>query len=138
MFFSINLHFSTSNQISTYRKLNLHRSNKQYLFCLLISLEMQKNTLEQTKMYHTFSYFVWKGTTHKPLKVAAAKTFFSSVYVIGTTCFDERFSFCVITGRHYFSWKINVTLRFLFKYLDAAFFETSVWKKSVFYALSPQ
>ena len=90
MFFTINLHFFTSNQTSTYGKLNLHRSHKQYLFCLLTSLEMQK-TLEQTKMYHTFSYFVWKETNHKPLKVAAAKKFFSSAYVIGTTCFDERF-----------------------------------------------
>ena len=31
--------------------------------------------------------------THKPLKVAVAKIVFSSVYVIGTTCFDECFSF---------------------------------------------
>ena len=29
--------------------------------------------------------------THKPLKVAAGKTLFSSVYVIGTSCFNEMF-----------------------------------------------
>ena len=40
--------------------------------------------------------------THKPVKMAAAKTFLFSVYVIGATCFDEYFLFYVITGRHYF------------------------------------
>ena len=39
----------------------------------------------------------------KPLKVAAGKTLFSSVYVIGTTCFDECFLFNVITEISYFS-----------------------------------
>ena len=38
--------------------------------------------LKQTKVYHTFFYFVWKEKTHKPLKVAAAKTIFSSVRVL--------------------------------------------------------
>ena len=47
--------------------------------------------LKQTKIYNVFSYFVWKETTHKPLKMAAAKILFSGVYVIGTTCFDEWF-----------------------------------------------
>ena len=50
--------------------------------------------LKHTKGYHTFFYFVCKETTHKPLKVAAIKTLFSSVYVIGTTSFDEYFLFC--------------------------------------------
>ena len=58
---------------------------------------MQKR-LKQTNIYHMFFYFVCKEMTHKPLKVAAAKTLFSSVYIIGTT-----FLFYVITGRHYFS-----------------------------------
>ena len=106
--FTINLHFVTSNQISTYRKLNLPHTS--IIYFAFLPLEMQK-WLEQTKIYHTFSYFVWKETTHKPLQVPAAKTLFSSVYVIGTTCFDECFLFYVITGRHYFSWKINVNLR---------------------------
>ena len=46
--------------------------------------------------------------------MAAAKTLFSSVYFIGTTCFDECFLFYVITVRHYFLWKINVTLISIF------------------------
>ena len=33
-------------------------------------------------------------------KVAAAKTFFSSVYVIDATCFDVYFSFHVRTSSH--------------------------------------
>ena len=46
------------------------------------------NRLKQTKVYHTFFYFLWKEATHKSLKVAAAKTIFSSVYPFGMTCFD--------------------------------------------------
>ena len=53
--------------------------------------------------YHTFCYFVGKETTHKPLKVAAAKNFFFSGHVIAKTCFDECFLFHVITGRDNFS-----------------------------------
>ena len=41
-------------------------------------------------------------TTHKPLKVAAAKLLFLSVYGIGTTCSNECFSFHMITGRQCF------------------------------------
>ena len=37
------------------------------------------------------------------LKVAAAKSLFSSVYIIGTTCFDEYFSFYVVSKMITFS-----------------------------------
>ena len=87
-----------------------------------------KKRLEQTKVYHSFSYFVWKETTHKPLKRAAAKNPFTSGYVIGATCFDECFLFYVITGRHYFSWKFIITLRLLKRHL-IAFFEASILKE---------
>ena len=106
LFFTINLHFVTSNQISTYRKLNLPLISSIYF--VFLPLEMQKR-LKQTKVCHAFSYFVWKETTHKPLKVAAAIILFSCVYVIGTACFGQCFSFSVITKRHYFSWKLIVT-----------------------------
>ena len=100
LFFTINLHFVTSNQISIYRKLNLPLTNSIYF--VFLPLEMQKR-LKQTKVWHAFSYFIWKKTSHKPLKLAAAKSLFSSVYIIDTTCFNECFSFYVITRRHYFS-----------------------------------
>ena len=122
LYFTINLHFVTWNQTFTDRKLNLPFTSSIHVSFL--PLEMQK-WLEQTKIYHTFSYVVWQETTHKPLQVPAAKTFFSSVYVIRTTCFDECFLFYVITGRNYFSWKININLNF-FKHHVAAFFEASV------------
>ena len=122
MFFTINLQFATLKQISTYRKLNLPLTSSIYF--VFLPLEMQK-WLEQTKIYHAFSYFVWN---HTPLQVPAAKPFFSSVYVTGATCFDECFLFYVITGRHYFSWKFIVTEIF-FKRHVAAFFEASVLKE---------
>ena len=115
---TINLHFVKSNQISTYRKLTLPLTGFIYV---ALPLEMQKR-LKQTKLYHSFSYFVWRETTRKTLKVAVAKTLFSSVYIIGTSCFDECFLFYVITERHYFSWKFIITLRLLKRHV-AAFFE---------------
>ena len=133
LFFTINLHFVTSNQISTYRKLNLPLTSSIYF--VFLPLEMQKR-LKQTKVCHAFSYFVWKETTHKPLKVAAAKSLFSSVYIIGTTCFGECFSFYVITKRHYFSWKFIVTLRLFLSAIFLLFLKPVFWKKSVIYALS--
>ena len=125
LFFTINLHFVTSNQISTFRKLNLNLSSS--ICFVFLPLEMQKR-VKQTKVCHAFSYFVWKETTHKTLKVVAANSLFSSVYVIGTTCFDECFSFSVITKKHYFSWKFIVTLNF-FKRHFATFYEASVLKE---------
>ena len=103
LFVTINFHFITSNQISTYRKL---------ILALISStcLEMQM-TLKKNNVCHASFYFVWKKPTHKSLKVAAAKSLFSSVFVIGATCLDDCFSFYVIAKRHYFSWKFIVPLR---------------------------
>ena len=58
--------------------------HKQYFFPLL-------KRLEQTKVFYAFSYTVWKETTHKYLKEAAAKALFYSVYNFSATCFDECF-----------------------------------------------
>ena len=85
-----------------------------------------QETLKKTKAYHAFSYFLWKETNHKFLKVAAAEILFSGAYGIGTTCFDD-----ILCG----NWK-DITFHFVRKV--AGFFETSVWKNSVFYVLSPQ
>ena len=108
LFFTMNLHFVTSNQISTFRKLNLPLSSS--ISFVFLPLKKQKR-LKQTKVFHAFSYFIWKETAHKPLKVAPTNSLFSSVYVIGATCFGKCFSFSVITKRHCFSWKFIVTLR---------------------------
>ena len=74
IFFTINLHFVKSNLRSTYRKLNFPLTSSYYFFFL--PLEMQKKRLEQTKVYHSFSHFLWKETASKPLQVAAAKAIF--------------------------------------------------------------
>ena len=61
------------------------------------SREMQ-GRLMQTKVDTTsFPHSVSKEVSPKPLKVAAAKKYFRSVFIIDTTCFDECFSFHVIT-----------------------------------------
>ena len=98
---------------------------------------MQRRLI-QTKAYYKLSYSVWKGTPHKPLEVAAAKSPFPSVCTIDTTCFDECFLFHVTTGRHYFLYKFVIAQRFgttamlLLRSLKQVF-----WKKSVFYISYP-
>ena len=79
---------------------------------MIVSALSKQRTLIQTKVHFKFCYSVRIETTHKPIKVAAAKNNFSSVYVIDATCFDECFLFHVIAGSHYFWQKFVVTLRF--------------------------
>ena len=81
------------------------------MYLLAFFLEMQRR-LEQTKQYYRLCYFVWKETSHKPIKVATAKMSFPSEYIIDTTYFNECFLFHLITGRHYFLHKFIVTHRF--------------------------
>ena len=122
LFFIVNLHSVTSNQISTYRKLNLPLTSSIYL--VFLPLEMQ-GRLKQTKVYHMFFYFAWKEMTHNPLKVAAAKTLLSSV------CYCYNFLqwiFFILCD----NWK---TLLFITVYRYSsnrhvvAFFEASVLKE---------
>ena len=107
LFFKINLHSGTSNQISTYGKPNLLLINSNYL--VFFSLEIQKRFMDSCRPIRILQvlYFVWKTKqnkektlTHKPSKVASTeKCFFNSVYVIGTTFFNEYFLFHMITER---------------------------------------
>ena len=91
-----------------YIKKTKFASHKQYLFPLITCINTKKTQNDQTIPR---VFFAWKETTHKPLNVAAAKSFFSIVYVTDTNYFDECFLFFVMIGRHYLSWKFNVTLR---------------------------
>ena len=69
------------------------------IYMVFSSLEMQRRLII-TKVYYKPFYSFWKRMPHKPLKVAAAKKSFSSVYIImeslihdiiDTTCFEECF-----------------------------------------------
>ena len=56
------------------------------IYLVFSSLQMQNNSCRPN---YTMSYFaIWKGMPYKPSKVAAAKIFFSGVYVIVETCFN--------------------------------------------------
>ena len=86
LFFTINLHFVISNQLPIYRKLNFPLSSGIYLV-FLHSRNARKTQADQSVPH----IFLLSLKRNKPLKVAAAQTLFSSVYVIGTTCFDDCF-----------------------------------------------
>ena len=93
LFFKINLHYGTSDYISTYGKLNLLPINSIFWSSLR---EKCKEDWCRPKYTTSFPYPGLKEF-HKPLNMAAAKMFFPSVFIIDTNCFDECFSFYVIT-----------------------------------------
>ena len=80
------------------------------IYLVFSLLEMQRR-LTQTKLCHKLFYFVWKETSHKPLKAEALQ----SVHIIDTNCFDECLLFHVITGRNYFLYKFSVLWSKCFK-----------------------
>ena len=130
LFFKIILYFSISDYLSIYGKLNFLPINSIYL--VFSSLEMQRRVI-QIKTHDKLFYSVWKESSHKPLKVAAAKNYFPGVYIIDITCFNKCFLFHVITWRQYFLCKLIVPQWFWCNRHVAAFFKTSVLKKSIFY-----
>ena len=52
--------------------------------------------------YKLFLLFLKRNNSQTFKSIATAKNLFSSVYVIGTACFDKLFLFHVTTGRQYF------------------------------------
>ena len=62
--------------------------NRTYL--VVSSLELQRRLI-QSKEHSKSFYSVRNVTAHKPSNLAVAKNFFSSVYITGTTSFDECF-----------------------------------------------
>ena len=130
LFFKENLHFGTSEQIYTYGKLNLFPIKSIYL---VFSSQERQRRLIQTKVYYKLFYSVWKQTSHKPLKVAAAKKVFHKCVIIDKTCFDECFFFHVITERHYFLYKFSATQRFGAIAMLLCSLKQMFWKRSAFY-----
>ena len=77
-------------------------SHKEYLFDLLFSRNAKKAHADHSILQTFFS-------SHKPLKVVAAKKVFlkresisQSISIVDLTCFDKCFLFRVITGRQFF------------------------------------
>ena len=129
LFFKKKLHLRTSEQMSTYGKLNLLSIKSIYLVFLL-----EKGKEDSYRPKYTTSFLLClKRTSQKPLKVTAAKQFFPSMYIINKTWLDLCFLFHIITERHYLLKKFNTTQRFgatamLLRSLIKVF-----WNSSAFY-----
>ena len=134
LFFTINLHFVTSNQIPIYWKPNLPLTSSIYL--VFLPLEMQ-GRLKQTKVYCSCFYFVWKERTHKALSGSSKNPFLQFV------CYWYNFlrwRFFVL----WYNWEV-LLLIIVYHYSEivlSAILLLSLnpvfWKKSIYYALSPQ
>ena len=99
LFFKINLYYGTSDYIPTYGKLSLFPINSIFWPSLL---EKCKEDWCRPKYTTSFPYLVLKEASHKPLKVVAARKFFSDVFISDATCFDECFSFIAVTANSIF------------------------------------
>ena len=95
-------------------------------------LEMQRR-LVKTKVYYILYYSVWKEAFHKPLRVAAAKKSFPSVYIIDTTCFHECFLSNVINARHLLYKFIIITQKFREIAMLMCSLKKVFWRKSAFH-----
>ena len=105
LFFKINFHFGTSDYISTDGKLNVLSINSIFLF--FSSRQMQRR-LMQTKASYKLSLFSLKRNVSQTFKSGSCKIYFPSVLIIDTTCFDEYFSFHVITANSIFYTYLSV------------------------------
>ena len=101
--------YTFAHQTNSIHKKDWVIFHKQYLFGLLFS-ENANKTHRLQSILQLFFCSVWKEITRKPLKIAASKIIFFSVYLTGKTCFDECFLFHVITGWHFLH-KFLVTLK---------------------------
>ena len=79
--------YTLRHQDNTYAQRIKFTLQEQYLLDLLFSKNAKETNIDQSILHKSF-YSVRQKSTRKPLKEAAAKNFFSSVYVIGTACFD--------------------------------------------------
>ena len=135
-FFTINLDFVTWNQISKCKKLNLSLTSSIYL--VVLPIEMQRR-FKQTNIYHTH-FTLSEKKRPKGFKCSSCKNpFFQCVcywndllrlmlfipcYNCKTLLFKKVYSYFKIF------WRLTTMLLLSLKIV--------FWKKSVFYALSPQ
>ena len=94
--------------------------------------------LMQTKVCYKLFYSLSKEASHKPLKVAAAKKSFPSVFIIDTTCYNidtTRWMFFIPCDywKQYFSHKFNITQRLGATTMLLRSLKQVFWKKSAFY-----
>ena len=75
---------------------------------------------------------VWKEMSNLQ-KQKLQKNVSLCVYVIGITCFDKRFLFHVIPGRHYFFYKFIITQSYFGTTMLLYSLKKLFWLKSVFY-----
>ena len=134
LFFIINLHFVTSNQLSTSRKLNLPLTSIVYF--VFFPLEMQKR-IEQTKVYHAFSHFVWKNYP-QTFKSGSCKNAFLQCVCYCYNLLRWMFFILCDTWKKLLFMKVYRCSEIVLSAMLLLSLKPVYCKKSVFYALSPQ
>ena len=89
LYFTINLQFGTSNWLSTRSKVSLFFMNGIYL--VSSSLEIERKLIQREVYYNLFIFWLKINDLKTFRSIATANNLFSSVNVIGTTCFDKCF-----------------------------------------------
>ena len=132
LFFVINLHSVTSNQISRYRNLNFPLTSSIYF--VFLPLEMQKKTRTDQSIPRVFLLCLKRNDPHSG---SCKNPFLQCVYY----CYNLlRWMFFVLCD----NWKTLLFMkvcRYSEIFLSAMLLlslKPVFWKKSAFYALSPQ
>ena len=104
---------------------------KHYLFGPLFSRNAKKTHADQSIL--PTSLLCLKRNISLTLKSSSCKKSLPNVYIMDTTCFNECFLFCVMTGRHSFLYKLIVTQRFDATAMLLRSLKQVFWKKSIFH-----
>ena len=133
------MHFFTSNQISTYRKLNLILINNIYV--VFFPLEMQRRPYRQKYTTH----FLQKKNKTKNKTKQKSQTFKNrscEKLFLQSVCYWYKllryFLFYVITGRILFFLKVHLCSELFLTAMLLLSLKKVALKKSVIYTLSPQ
>ena len=134
-FFTINLHFVTSNQLSKYGKLNFPLISSVYF--AFFPLEMQRR-LKQIKVYHTFSHFVWKKNDPQTFKSGSSKNPFLQCVCYYYNLLRWMFFILCDTWKKLLFMKVYRCCEIVLSAMLLLSLKSAYFKKSVFYDLSPQ
>ena len=135
LFFKINLHYGTSDYISTYGKLNLLPINS--IFFVFPSRVMQRR-LMQTKAYYKISLFSLKRSASKAFQSSRCKRVLPKCVYHWYNLLRWMFFIPCDNSKQYFFTQIYCYSEAWCNCHAAAFFQASVLKEvHVLYPLSP-
>ena len=130
LFLKINLHFGTSDYISTYEKLNLLPINS--FFLVFPSWEMQRRLMER-KVYYKLFLFSYRRSVSRTFKSSSCKKVFLKCVYHWYNLLRWTFFIPCDNCKQYFLHKFIITQRLGATAMLLCSFKQVFWKKFAFY-----